>query len=201
MTWVFLLLVLMAFGGLVINGVYGFKNSGGSSDEGACIWPAATVIVPVAGNAPAIAGALSSVLALDYPDFEVVFVTENHEDSAAQIIARVLADHPHNPRFRHVVSSTATCCSQKNQNLLAGVAAADPRCKIFAFADCTHLVPTHWLKRLARPIIAGESPVTTGYHRILPGNDLLALHGRSITVLVLYLLQFSPLTAQVWGGE
>jgi hypothetical protein len=100
-----------------------------------------------------------------------------------------------------VAAGTATACSQKNHNLLAGLRAADGRRTVFVFCDSGHTAPPGWLRRLVKPIADGTTSIATGYHRVIPGDERAPTLGRAATVLVLGLLQGIPACTQPWGGS
>jgi cellulose synthase/poly-beta-1,6-N-acetylglucosamine synthase-like glycosyltransferase len=160
-------------------------------------WPRAAIVVPLTGNSPEMRGCLQSLLSQDYPVYETVLVTRDPEDPATSLVRELLAHHP---RVRHVISGPARTCSQKNHNLLAGLAVLDDAVEILVFCDSNHLAPPRLLRDLIRPLRLGEAVLTTGYRRIIPGDCRLATLGTLQTVLVLQLLQAIPVLSQPWGG-
>jgi ceramide glucosyltransferase len=200
---VLVVFVLLALFALIINGLRylkSVKHPVNPPPAGYC--PPAAVIVPVAGCSPLIEQALTSLLNLDYSDYELIFVTECVEDPASAVVGRILKRHGNtSPRCRHIISGESTSCGQKNHNLLAGVAVASPEREMLVFCDCTHLAPVHWLKSLLQPLADKDISVTSGYHRIIPADSRIATLGRTISVLILYCMQLIPRFAQTWGGN
>jgi ceramide glucosyltransferase len=86
--------------------------------------PFVTVIAPCKGDDDGLRRSLPRLAALDFPDYEVVFVVESETDPAYQQLSQWVQQHP--GRFRLVVAGLATDSGQKVHNLLAGVAAARP---------------------------------------------------------------------------
>lgn len=164
---------------------------------GSGAWPRAAVVIPLTGSSPGMKPALQSLLSQDYPDYETVLVTRDLEDPAIPVVRELLGTHP---RTRHVVSGPASRCSQKNHNLLAGLAVLDPGVEVLVFCDSTHPAPPHFLRTLVAPLRRGEALLTTGYHRVVPGDFRVATLGMLQTVLALHLLQGFPRLAQPWGG-
>ncbi|MBI4642555.1 MAG: glycosyltransferase [Deltaproteobacteria bacterium] len=190
--------VLLLIGGLLLLG--GRALALGKSEispDNPGPWPAAALIVPVAGAAADLAANLRSVLTQDYPDYQVIFATRDLEDPATPVIAALIPEHP---RSRLIVSGPAVGCGQKNHNLLAGIKAVGETPEILVFCDATRLAPAHWLKGLILPLVRGEAPVVSGYHHVLPRDQRLAAWGRVITVLFLYLTKGISLFNQPWGG-
>ena len=200
---VLMVFVLLAFFALIINGLRYLKSVKHPINHLPVGYsPPAAIIVPVAGCSPLIEQALTSLLNLDYSDYELIFVTECVEDPASAVVGRILKRHGNtSSRCQHIISGESTSCGQKNHNLLAGVAAASPECEMLVFCDCTHLAPVHWLKSLLQPLADKDIAVTSGYHRIIPADSRIATLGRTISVLILYCMQLIPRFAQPWGGN
>jgi ceramide glucosyltransferase len=160
-------------------------------------FPRAAVIVPLTGQAQEMPECLQSLLHQDYPDFETVLVTRDAEDPATALVRSLL---PGARRARHVISGPAVSCSQKNHNLLAGMAVLNDAAQILVFCDSNHLAPPHFLRDLIRPLAQGDAVLTSGFHRIRARDGRLATLGMVQTVLALHLLQGIPPVSQPWGG-
>jgi len=174
-------------------------DSGGPSAETAN-WPAyprAALIVPLTGDSPEMQAALTSLLTQSYPNYETLLVTRDLEDPATALAQRLLARHP---RGRHIVSGPAAGCSQKNHNILAAIGVLDDAVEILVFCDSTHQAPPDFLRELIRPLATGAAVLTSGFHRIIPGDARVATLGRLQTVLTLHLLHGFPAIALPWGG-
>jgi ceramide glucosyltransferase len=160
-------------------------------------WPRAALIVPLTGNSPQMRASLQSLLSQDYPDLEVILVTREAGDPATSLVQELLPGHA---RARHVLSGPATTCSQKNHNLLAGLALLDDGVEILAFCDSTHQAPPDLLRRLIRPLAAGEAVLTTGFHRVLARDLGLATLKMQQIILALQLIHGIAWVVQPWGG-
>ena len=141
--------------------------------------------------------ALESLLSQPYPNYETVLVTRDPEDPAIPLVRALLARHP---RSRHIVSGPAAGCSQKNHNILAGVGALDDSVEILVFCDSTHQARPNFLRDLIHPLVTGAASLTTGFHRIIPGDARVPTLGRLQTVLTLHLLHGFAFIALPWGG-
>jgi ceramide glucosyltransferase len=194
-----LLLVLLLYSrGHVRRSFPGCDPEG--SAPAAASWPAcprAALIVPLTGNSPEMEAALTSLLSQPYPNYETVLVTRDPEDSATPLIRALLARHPHS---RHIVSGPATGCSQKNHNILAGVGALDESVEILVFCDSTHQARPNFLPDLIYPLVTGAAVLTSGFHRIIPGDARVPTLGQLQTVLTLHLLHGMAFIALPWGG-
>ncbi len=144
-------------------------DPGGAAPESGA-WPACprvALIVPLTGNSPEMEAALESLLNQPYPNYETVLVTRDLEDPATPLVRALLARHPHS---RHIVSGPAAGCSQKNHNILAGVGALDDSVEILVFCDSTHQAQPNFLRELIHPLVTGAASLTSGFHRIIPGD-------------------------------
>jgi cellulose synthase/poly-beta-1,6-N-acetylglucosamine synthase-like glycosyltransferase len=140
---------------------------------------------------------LESLLDQSYPDYEAIFVTCSSDDPAAQIVSRVIQTRRN---ARHIVSGAASRCSQKNHNLLAGLADLDSSIEILVFCDSEHWAPQGFLAELVSPIVSGKAVMTTGFHRVVPGDCRLPTLGMLVSVMAIHLLQAIEAITQPWGG-
>ena len=163
-------------------------------------WPAyprVALIVPLTGNTPEMRAALTSLLTQPYPNYETVLVTRDLEDPATSLVQSLLSRHP---QSRHIVSGPASGCSQKNHNILAGLGVLDDSVEILVFCDSTHDAPPNFLQELIHPLATGAAVLTTGFHRIIPGDARVATLGMLQTVLTIHLLHSLPSVILPWGG-
>ncbi|MGE4538425.1 MAG: glycosyltransferase [Desulfovibrio sp.] len=158
--------------------------------------PRLAVIVPVTGDHPGMREAVASLLDQDYPDFTAIFVTATTDDPAVSLVQGVAGA---DPRLLMVVAGPATRCGQKNHNILAGIRAA-ATAELFVFCDSSHVADRHFLTNLAAPIIRGDAPMTSGFHKIVPGDGKTATIGMATTCMALHLLQPIRAITQPWGG-
>jgi ceramide glucosyltransferase len=190
-------LVLLIISGLLLVGGRALaRANAGLGPDDLAVWPRVAVIVPVAGAAADLTANLKSLLCQDYPHYQVILVTKDQEDPATPVIAKLIPEYPH---ARLIISGPAVSCGQKNHNLLAGIKAAGEAPEVLAFCDSTRLASVSWLKGMVLPLIRGET-VVSGYHHVLPKDQVLAAWGRAITVLVLFLVKGISVINQPWGG-
>ncbi len=194
-----LLLVLLIHSRRHVRRSFPGRDPGGSSPESGT-WPACprvALIVPLTGNSPEMETALQSLLNQPYPNYETVLVTRDLEDPATPLVRALLAHHPNS---RHIVSGPAAGCSQKNHNILAGVGALDDSVEILVFCDSTHQARPNFLRELIHPLVTGAAVLTSGFHRIIPGDARVPTLGMLQTVLTLHLLHGFAAIALPWGG-
>ena len=194
-----LLLVLLLYSRRHVRRSFPGCDPGGSAPASDA-WPAyprVALIVPLTGNSPEMEAALTSLLNQPYPNYETVLVTRDLEDPATPLVRALLARHPHS---RHIVSGPAAGCSQKNHNILAGVGALDDAVEILVFCDSTHQARPNFLRDLIHPLVTGAAVLTSGFHRIIPGDARVPTLGMLQTVLTLHLLHGFAFIALPWGG-
>jgi ceramide glucosyltransferase len=160
-------------------------------------WPRVAVLVPVTGAAPGLEERLRRLLQQDYPDYQVVFTTRDAADPATAVIGALL---PNFPGARHVLAGPARNCGQKNYNLLAAVKLVGQAPEILVFCDSNQEAPATWLRELVAPIVRGEAQVSSGFHHVMAREPGIAVWGRAVTVLALYLTKGFRRLNQPWGG-
>jgi cellulose synthase/poly-beta-1,6-N-acetylglucosamine synthase-like glycosyltransferase len=117
--------------------------------------PSATVIVPIEGPEESLRENLAALIALDYPDYELIVAVR----TAKAIPPAVLPS-----RVIVVVGGAGeTGGSDRIKNLSAGVRVSRKRSQIFAFAAGGGRVSKNWLRALAAPLAAPEVAASTGY--------------------------------------
>ena len=102
--------------------------------------PPITVVICTRDRIDHLRGALASVLAVEYPDFEVVVVDNASPTDATQTYVRALND----PRVRVVSEPVAGLSRARNTGLRAA------RHSIVAFTDDDVAVDAKWLSSIAR---------------------------------------------------
>ena len=144
--------------------------------------PFATVFVPCRGVDEGLKENINAIFAQDYPEFEIVFVSDRANDLAFAVIdeARRSFTGESGPTMRFVISGPATDCGQKVHNLRAAVAEAASQSEIFVFVDTDARPGLNWLHYLVRPLQDPNLGATTGYRWFVPIRGGLASHLRSV---------------------
>jgi hypothetical protein len=110
--------------------------------------PFATVVVCTRDRADALADCLRSLLALDYPDFEVVVVDNApRTDATARLVREAFAEEP---RLRYVREDRPGLSHARNRGV------AEARAEFLAFTDDDAVVDRRWLAELITAFGAGE---------------------------------------------
>ncbi|MFK7851406.1 MAG: glycosyltransferase family 2 protein [Akkermansiaceae bacterium] len=114
---------------------------------------------------------LDFVLAQDYRNYRVVFVTESKSDPAYEVTLNRIAEHHGQPEAKIVVAGIATDCAQKVHNLRAALLEVNDDDKIIAFADADLYGRCDWLACLTFPLNREQTDFTSGYRWFLPENS------------------------------
>ncbi|MGA2507660.1 MAG: glycosyltransferase family 2 protein [Chitinispirillaceae bacterium] len=167
--------------------------------------PRCAVIVPCKGNNNNLKSNLESFLHFDYPDYEVVFVTESAEDPAGAVIREIVNNRP--GITRHVTAGISSSCAQKNHNLLAAILAtknAETGVDVFVFADSDIKPGPQWLYELILPLADPDIAVTTGFRwlRATKGSVAEWTHAyANIFIYIVFSCAFFLGGVGLWGGS
>ena len=150
--------------------------------EYAAFTPFVTVFVPCRGIDDGLKENISALFAQDYPQFEIIFVSDRADDPALKVIeeARRSFRKKFGPTMRIVIAGPATDSGQKVHNLRAAVGEADPQSEVFAFVDTDARSPKLWLRSLIAPLKDNRVGATTGYRWFVPVRAGFASHLRSV---------------------
>jgi ceramide glucosyltransferase len=155
------------------------------------------VFVPVAGMNRSVESSIRSLLTQTPPSVEVIFALRDPSVPESVAVQTVIEGKGF---AKCVFAGSATACGQKNQNLLAGIAAVSSDVEIFVFADAGHSSPPGWLELLVAPIARGEAEVTSGYHAIRPADRRFLPWVYAVCVEIMHVFQNAPGFSQPWGG-
>jgi cellulose synthase/poly-beta-1,6-N-acetylglucosamine synthase-like glycosyltransferase len=169
--------------------------------------PKAVVIVPCQGVEDGFEENINAILAQEYRDYEVVFVTESENDPAYGVLARLLKQRRRLiPSTWMVVAGEARNQGQKVHNLLAALDALnsiDRRVETLVFADSDMRPARNWLAELVAPLGDLQVGATTGYRWYLSSTEgrnrfvstLLSMWNASALALLGERSRFA------WGGS
>jgi len=132
--------------------------------------PKAVVIVPCKGLEHDFEDNMRALFALEYRDYEIIFVTETESDPAYGVLSRLIKTYSRRPAWL-VVAGEAKFRGQKVHNLLAAVDmlnSIDRRAEVLAFADSDARVSRYWLSELVAPLGDKRIGATTGFRWYLP---------------------------------
>jgi cellulose synthase/poly-beta-1,6-N-acetylglucosamine synthase-like glycosyltransferase len=169
--------------------------------------PKAVVIVPCRGLEHDFEENIRAILAQEYRDYEVVFVTESEADPAHDTLSRLLKQS-RRPGWM-VVAGEAKNQGQKVHNLCAAIDtlnSIDRRVEVLVFADSDARPARNWLADLVAPLGDKRIGATTGYRWYAPVMDKRN-PARSFASILLSVWNASALallgerSGFAWGGS
>lgn len=166
--------------------------------------PKAAVIIPCKGVDSELPAAVRTLLAQNYPNYEMFFVLENEQDPAAALVQEALDTAPRNPgltRAEMVFAGQSVDCGQKVHNLRAGLDRVSADVAVFAFVDSDCRPHPLWLRRLVAPLADPATGAATGYRWYAPIRGGLAPALLSLWNANTAIALAVPRRAFVWGGS
>ena len=140
--------------------------------------PFVTIFVPCRGVDPGLKENIHKLFAQDYPEYEIIFVSDSADDPAFAVIdeARHSFKRQTGPVISTLVAGPATSCGQKVHNLRAAIRAAHPASDVFVFADTDARPQRFWLRALVAPLQDKSIGATTGYRWFIAANAGFVSH-------------------------
>src|ERR1700682_5694235 len=144
--------------------------------------PYVSVFAPCRGLEDGLEENINALFRQDYPDYEIIFVSDRADDPALRLIRKLINDQGHTNRVstKIIIAGATTDSGQKVHNLRAAVRESDPRSEAFVFVDTDARPPTHWLRALVAPLSDASVGAASGYRWFVPLHGGLASHLRSV---------------------
>lgn len=136
---------------------------------------------------------LAGFLELEYPSYEVIYVTETEHDTAVPIIKNIISSR-NNARI--AIAGLSKSCAQKNHNLLAALKITDNP-EVYVFADSDIHPEKHWLRELILPLSDSKVAATSGFRWLHARNGSV---GELTHTYVNVFMYVSFVTACTFGG-
>ena len=140
--------------------------------------PFASVVVPGRGLEPGLAENLRSLLAQDYPAYEVLFVFDREDDPAIDVVEALIKTSQ--VASKVVIAGPATDSGQKVHNLRVAVSRIDPKSEVLVFVDTDARPERQWLRQLVAPLADETLGASSGYRWFVPLNGGIASQLRSV---------------------
>jgi cellulose synthase/poly-beta-1,6-N-acetylglucosamine synthase-like glycosyltransferase len=172
--------------------------------------PFVSVIAPTRGLDQGLQENLTALFQQDYPDYELIFVTDSAGDSSLAVIDEVkrsagIAGRPSNKEevpTSVVIAGAALDSGQKVHNLRAAVGEVDSRSEVLVFVDADARPQVHWLRSLVGPLHDQHIGAATGYRWFIPSHGGLASHLCSVwNASIVSALGESEEKNFCWGGS
>jgi ceramide glucosyltransferase len=144
--------------------------------------PFASVIAPFRGLDQGLTENIRALFEQDYPTYEIIFVTDQPDDPALNVVEELQVSISEVTRItsRVVVAGDAIDSGQKVHNLRAAVAEIDPASEVLVFVDTDARPHVKWLRSLVAPLRDEQMGAATGYRWFIPVRGGLAAHLRSV---------------------
>jgi cellulose synthase/poly-beta-1,6-N-acetylglucosamine synthase-like glycosyltransferase len=144
--------------------------------------PFVSVIAPCRGLEDGLLENISALIEQEYPDYEIVFVTDRADDPALSVFEESIRSGNKAKRIsaRVVIAGDAIDCGQKVHNLRAAVAEVDPRCEVLVFVDTDARPDAGWLRSLVAPLSDESIGAASGYRWFIPDAGGFAAQLRSV---------------------
>lgn len=141
--------------------------------------PPAALLIPCKGVDTGFDENLACYLNQDYPRYQVVIAIASETDPAFKPLQSRLreieASSAHRgPQVALVVAGYSPSRGEKVNNLLRGLAAAEPSAQVYAFADMDARPARDWLRCLVAPLRDPQVTVSTGFRWYLPGASFVS---------------------------
>ncbi|HKO44987.1 MAG TPA: glycosyltransferase family 2 protein [Pyrinomonadaceae bacterium] len=140
--------------------------------------PFASVIAPTRGLDLRLHENLEPLLSQNYPEYEVIFVTDRSDDPSVPLIERVIKQSARPARI--VIAGDAVDSGQKVHNLRVAVSHVHSKCDVLVFVDTDARPHKDWLRSLVAPLKHEDVGAATGYRWFIPASASIASHLRSV---------------------
>jgi ceramide glucosyltransferase len=140
--------------------------------------PFASVIAPTRGLDQGLRENISPLLNQNYPNYEIIFVTDQPADPSILVIEEVRRGKSGSSRV--VFAGDAYDSGQKVHNLRVAISHLDPRTEVLVFVDTDARPHAEWLKSLVAPLSEDRIGAVTGYRWFLPVKGGFSSNLRSV---------------------
>jgi len=162
--------------------------------------PRLSVIMPCKGVDPGFGENVRSLLAQDYPDFELLFVTATRQDPARPCLEELLGAHS-DARARLLVAGIQPGRSQKLNNQLFACGHVRPDAEALVFVDSDVRAQPTFLRDLVAPLGEEGVGVATGFRWYIPAGGRPASYLRATWNGGGLPMLAHPRFAYAWGGS
>jgi ceramide glucosyltransferase len=142
--------------------------------------PFVSVIAPCRGLESGLKENIEALFAQQYPEYEIVFVTDRANDPATELIHDTISKLNNNTAARILMAGPAIDRGQKVHNLTAAVSEVDPRSEILVFVDTDARPNPDWLRSLVAPLADTRVGAATGYRWFIPERGGFSSQLRSV---------------------
>jgi cellulose synthase/poly-beta-1,6-N-acetylglucosamine synthase-like glycosyltransferase len=166
--------------------------------------PKTALIIPCKGIDTEFEKNISSFYHLNYPSYEIIFVTESQADPAYNQLLLIKEKYQSktNPlKISIVAAGISTRGGQKIHNQLFGCKAASKDAVVYAFADSDACARRNWLNELVHPLRKEKHGISSGYRWYVPLKNNFASIALSIINAKVAQLLGATIFNLAWGGS
>jgi cellulose synthase/poly-beta-1,6-N-acetylglucosamine synthase-like glycosyltransferase len=162
--------------------------------------PFASIIAPCKGLDEGLRENLQALLEQDCPEYEVIFVVDDENDSAVPVIEEISRKAAKDAKI--IVANKTKESSQKIENLREGVLHISKRSEVFVFVDSDARPSKQWLRNLVAPLVDENIGAATGYRWFISRRSSFASEMRSVwNASVASALGKNTKSNFCWGGS
>ncbi|MFQ5741344.1 MAG: glycosyltransferase, partial [Acidobacteriota bacterium] len=161
--------------------------------------PPVSLILPCRGIDPGLQTNLGAFLTLNYPDFQILFVTDDRSDPCVPLLKALVAG-PSRVPARVLIAGPARRRGQKVHNLLHAVEFLRDQDEVLVFGDSDIRPGSGWLKALVETALIPDTGIATGFRWYLPQNGSFASVLRSVWNAGIASLLSRSDNLFAWGG-
>lgn len=149
--------------------------------------PFVSLIKPVCGLEKELRENLQSACRQDYPEYEVIFGIQRHDDPAREIVEAIVATSPR-PNARIVVDDSVIGCNGKVNNIYHASRAA--RGDVFVFSDSDIFLEPDYLRKVVAPLADEKTGIcctpylAQGPQNIFEALELLSYNAEFVVSLI-----------------
>jgi ceramide glucosyltransferase len=160
-------------------------------------FPRIAVFIPCKESGEEFENKIREFTSLRHPDIRIFFIVENTSEPAYAAIEREIAG---TPDCYLVTAGSASSCSQKNHNLLAGIEASGEKDDVYLFLDASTKVTRKQLRRLIMPLSADNVSATTGFQWCRMQTRTFSEHLFSFMMAIQWFGIGQSFMNFLWGG-
>lgn len=157
-----------------------------------------SVLVPCRGLDPGFRDNLMALMRQEHPNYEVIFAVRTKDDPAYPVLEEVRRTSKRPVKV--VIPSRMRAVSDKLNNLLAAIEAADERSTIFTVMDSDVSPRPDWLGKLVAPLSNPKIGISSGYRFYLPPSFDFVSYLRSVWSASLALYMPLKRLTSCYGG-
>lgn len=125
------------------------------------VYPMVSILIPARNEEKSIASCVKSLLAQDYPSFEVFVLDDQSSDDTRAILEKMVIHHP----SLRLIHGEAPSGNQVGKNWACSQLARHAQGELFFFTDADTLCRSDTLKTIVSALIGSRSDLLTGFPR------------------------------------